>query len=111
VLGYGALGALGSLLVVQVVPYGLALLNGGAEFNMSIERVVGFIIVVVGFAAAGALVALLLGSDATRAKEPIAYGLGWQGLIGGFLQGRRAESEADKAANGDDDGGGQDESE
>jgi hypothetical protein len=89
-MGYGALGALVSLVVVQVVPYGLRLMNG-AQFTMTVGRLVGFFLVLGGFALAGAVVALLFGSDATRAKEPIAYGLGWQGLIGGLLQGVRAE--------------------
>jgi hypothetical protein len=39
-----------------------------------------------GFIAAGGVVAVLVG-DAVKAKQAIAYGLGWQGLIGGFLQG------------------------
>jgi hypothetical protein len=86
-----------SLLVVQVLPYGLALLNG-ADFDPSVGRVVGFVLVLIAFTGAGAVVALLLGNDAVEAKEPIAYGLGWQGLIGGFLQGRRAETELDRLA-------------
>lgn len=39
--------------------------------------------------AAGGVVAYVVG-DARSARHAIAYGLGWQGLIGGYLQGRVA---------------------
>ncbi len=48
-----------ALLVVQVLPWAQALAGGG--------------------------IAVLVG-DATHPKQAIAYGLGWQGLIGGFLK-------------------------
>ena len=75
--------------MVQVLPWGLALTRG-ADLHITPSRVLGAILVVVAFLCIGGLVAVLLG-DATRPRQAIAYGLGWQGLIGGFLQGRRAE--------------------
>ena len=87
--GYGALGALISLVVVQALPWGFALMRG-ADFSVSSRRVLGALIVIVGYMVAGGAVAYLVGS-ATVPRHAIAYGLGWQGLIGGFLQGRRAD--------------------
>jgi hypothetical protein len=72
-------------LVVQVLPFGLAL-AGGAEVTVTLARVLGCVLVLVVFIAAGGVVAILVG-DAVKPKQAIAYGLGWQGLIGGFLQG------------------------
>lgn len=71
--------------MVQVLPFGLALLQG-AVFKVTLLRVIGFLLVLTVFIAAGGVVAILVG-DATEPKQAIAYGLGWQGLIGGFLQG------------------------
>jgi hypothetical protein len=71
----------------------------GAELHLSGTRVLGFLVVLVGYLAAGGLVAYLVG-DATAARHAIAYGLGWQGLIGGFLQGKRAD-EAETETEGD----------
>jgi uncharacterized membrane protein YbjE (DUF340 family) len=80
---------LGSLVVVQVLPWGLRLMRG-AELQISVLRVAGLIVVIVGYMAAGGLVAYLVG-DAIVARHAVAYGMGWQGLIGGFLQGQRAD--------------------
>jgi uncharacterized membrane protein YbjE (DUF340 family) len=83
---YGALGASGSLVVVQAIPWGLRLMRG-ADFHFSPTRLLGAIIVIVGYLVMGGLVATAVGgADAPR--HAIAYGLGWQGLIGGFLQTR-----------------------
>lgn len=77
-------------MVVQVLPWGLAL-AGGANLHITLPRVLGVVLVIAAFIAAGGLVALLFSNDTTSVKEAITYGLGWQGLIGGFIQGRRAE--------------------
>jgi hypothetical protein len=58
---------------------------------------VGFAVVVGGYIAAGGLVAFLVG-DATAARHAVAYGMGWQGLVGGFLQGKRADEAEEEAA-------------
>jgi hypothetical protein len=83
------LGALGSLLFVQVLPWGFGLMHG-AQLTITFSRVLGFMIVLFSFMALGGLVACLVG-DATDARHALFYGLGWQGLIGGFIQGKRAE--------------------
>lgn len=87
--GYGALGALISLVIVQAIPWGFALMRG-ADFHVSSRRVLGAVIVIGGYMVAGGVVASVIG-DAKAARHAIAYGLGWQGLIGGYLQGRRAD--------------------
>jgi uncharacterized membrane protein YbjE (DUF340 family) len=87
--GYGALGALVSLVIVQALPWGFALMRG-ADFHLTPRRALGAAIVIAGYMVAGGIVAFLVGS-ATVPRHAIAYGLGWQGLIGGFLQGRRAD--------------------
>jgi hypothetical protein len=98
--GYGALGALGSLVFVAILPWGLGLM-GGAELIVSFPRLVGVVVVVVATMALGGLVAFVVG-DATSARHAVFYGLGWQGLIGGFIQGRRVEAaEAEPAAEHD----------
>jgi hypothetical protein len=40
---------------------------------------------IVVYVVVGGAVAWIVG-DATHPKQAVAYGLGWQGLIGGFLQ-------------------------
>jgi hypothetical protein len=91
---YGALGALGSLLFAQALPWGLALLHG-AELHITPTRIVGLVVVIAGTMALGGLVAYLIG-DAT-AREAVLYGLGWQGAIGGFIQGTRSVSKETEA--------------
>jgi hypothetical protein len=86
---WGAVGALFALLVVQVLPFAWQLTHG-TPLAVTLTRVLGFVLVVVIFIAAGGGVALLIG-DATQAKQAIAYGLGWQSTIGGFIQGTRAK--------------------
>jgi hypothetical protein len=68
----------------------------GAELHVSVTRVLGFLVVVAGTLALGGLVAYLIG-DATAPRHAVFYGIGWQGLLGGFIQGKRAE-EAEAAA-------------
>jgi hypothetical protein len=87
-MAYGALGALASLVIVQAIPWGFRLLKG-ADVHISVPRVLGLIVVVGGYMVAGAVVAYLVG-QATLPRHAIAYGLGWQGLIGGFLNAQRA---------------------
>jgi hypothetical protein len=88
--GYGSLGAVVALLVVQVLPWAIGLAKG-ADFQITPLRILGAIVVFLIFVLAGGVVAMLVG-DAQHPKQAIAYGLGWQGLIGGFLQGSRAEN-------------------
>lgn len=82
---YGAVGAVVALLVVHVLPWALAL-AGGADVNISVGRIIGVVLVLGVFIVGGGIVAILVG-DATEPKQAIAYGLGWQGTIGGLIQG------------------------
>ncbi len=75
----------------------LKALARGAELRLTFGRIVGALLVIGIFIVAGGVVALLVG-DAMRPKQAIAYGLGWQGLIGGFLQGQRAGAPEPKPA-------------
>lgn len=88
--GYGSLGAVVALLVVQVLPWAVRLAKG-ADFQITLPRVLGAGLVFLIFVVAGGVVAMLVG-DAEHPKQAIAYGLGWQGLIGGFLQSARTEN-------------------
>jgi hypothetical protein len=63
----------------------------GAELHLGWTRVLGFVVLFGGSMALGGLVAYLVG-DATAPRHAIAYGVGWQGLLGGFLQGQRADN-------------------
>ena len=67
----------------------------GAQLRITLPRVLGAAMVFLAYVVAGGVVAMLVG-DAILPKQAIAYGLGWQGLIGGFLQGDRA-SRADSS--------------
>jgi hypothetical protein len=62
----------------------------GAELSIKPKTVFGFVIVFSGTLALGGLVAYLIG-DASAPRDAIFYGLGWQGVLGGFIQGGRAE--------------------
>ncbi len=73
-----------SLVIVQLLPWGLRLTDG-ADLNLTAPRVFGAVIVVACYLIAGGTVACVIG-DATAARHAIAYGLGWQGLVGGLLK-------------------------
>ena len=66
----------------------------GADFHLTPGHLLGTLIVIAGYALAGGVVAFLVGS-ATLPRHALAYGLGWQGLIGGYLQGRAAADQTD----------------
>lgn len=87
---YGAIGAVIALLVVHVLPFAWALL-GGASPMLSTWRVIGALLVLGIFIAVGGVISILLVEESDDAKQAIAYGLGWQASIGGFIQGTRAE--------------------
>lgn len=77
-----------ALAVVQVLPFAIELARGKSNWTLSVGRIIGAALVLTIFIGAGGVVALLIG-DATVAKQAIAYGLGWQATIGGFIQGTR----------------------
>jgi hypothetical protein len=56
---------------------------------LTLPRIVGALLVLAVFVAAGGVVAVVVG-DAVQPKHAIAYGLGWQGFIGGLLRARSA---------------------
>jgi hypothetical protein len=78
-----------ALAVVQVLPFAIELAKGKANWTFSVGRLAGAALVLAIFIVGGGVVALLIG-DATVAKQAIAYGLGWQATVGGFIQGTRA---------------------
>jgi hypothetical protein len=80
-VAWGALGALFTLLVVQVFPAGVSLLKG-ASLDVSIPRVVGALIVVVVFLAAGAVAAIQ--GNPSDSKGAFFYGVGCQTLLAGL---------------------------
>jgi hypothetical protein len=58
--------------------------RGWTKPDLTPVRVVGAALVVVAFAGCGGVVAMLIGG-ATESKHALAYGLGWQGFLGGYL--------------------------
>jgi len=82
---YGALGGFVALVAVQVLPAALKL-AGGADLSLTVPKVLGLVLVFAIFSGLGGFVAFLVG-DATQAKQAVFYGLGWQGTLGGFIQG------------------------
>ena len=70
---------------MQVLPWGLALARGEQHLELNVHRAVGVMVVLGVFIVGGGVVAILVG-DAVRPKQAIAYGVGWQGLFGGFLR-------------------------
>jgi membrane associated rhomboid family serine protease len=88
---YGALGSFAALLVVHALPWGISL-SQGAEVHITPVRVFGVFLIVAVFIVAGGVFAMALG-DADQPKQAIAYGLGWQGSIGGLIQGVRASTD------------------
>lgn len=62
----------------------------GGELAITPTRLLGVLIVFLGTMALGGFVAYLIGG-ATSPRHALFYGLGWQGLIGGAIQGGRAE--------------------
>jgi hypothetical protein len=85
---YGALGAFGALLVVQVLPVAFSLAHG-ATLQLSFGRVLGAIVVILIFVALGGVTALLVADGSSAVKYPLTAGLGWQSTIGGLIQGTR----------------------
>jgi hypothetical protein len=61
-------------------------LTKGADVHITLWRVVGAALVLLIFVSAGGFVAFLVG-DATHIKQAVIYGLGWEGTLGGFIQG------------------------
>lgn len=71
-----------------MLPLALAL-RSGANVDPTFKKVAGSLMTLVIFLVLGGVAALIVG-DAVHPKQAIAYGLGWQGTIGGFVQGQRA---------------------
>jgi len=76
------------LVIVQALPWGWKLAQGH-DVRVTPKRLLGVVVVVLAYVVAGGTIAYVVG-DAKSARHAIAYGLAWQGLIGGFLQGRVA---------------------
>jgi hypothetical protein len=86
----GATGATLGAFIVQLLPFGYALVAGKVDIECTIGRMIGMMIVVVGLVAVGGLAALGVGSAATATDpiQAIACGLGWQSTVGGLLNAR-----------------------
>jgi hypothetical protein len=93
-MGYGALGALFTLLVVQVLPWGVSLARGHAQIQVTRPRVVGVGLVFAGFIVGGAVVAYLFSNDLTGTRDAIEHGIAWQGIAGGIPQAVAASNRA-----------------
>jgi hypothetical protein len=92
IFAYGAAGAVFGAFVVQLMPVGFALAYKKVALDLDFGSVVGILIILVGFAGLGGLAALGVGNadnvtNVTRPAQAVAYGLGWQGLLGGLLAG------------------------
>ena len=90
VFAYGAAGAAFGAVVVQTLPVGVALKRGEAQLAIKPGAVIGALLIVLCFAGLGGVVALGVSgagspTKAKTASEAIAYGLGFQGLVGGLL--------------------------
>ena len=83
---WGVTGAFMALVAVQGLPLAEALLRGELAWRPTPGRLLGLTGFVAFFLGLGGAVALLLG-DATEPKHAIAYGLGWQAILGGYIKG------------------------
>jgi len=83
---WGALGAFCSYLVVFVLPEFLKLRKEKSFTFSAIGLIaalgIGFVFLFVG----GVLTIAYAGDDATAFKQPLAYGLGVEGILGGTLK-------------------------
>ena len=88
----GALGVVGALITLSVtliLPAAVTLSNGGTPPQLTVWRVAASAVVLIIYAAAGAVAALYIG-DAGTAKEAVYYGMAWQALIGGVIKSGQA---------------------
>lgn len=82
-----------ALLAVQGLPLAGALARGELEWQPSVGRILGVVGFVTAFVSLGGAAALVVG-DAAEAKHAIAYGLGWQGILGGYITGTTRKAAA-----------------
>jgi hypothetical protein len=91
VFGWGAAGAAFGFVFTQLLPVGVALTKDDAVLRpVTGRRIGGFLIIAMGFAGLGGLIALGVGSaggdaEAKTLVQAITYGIGWQGLFGGLI--------------------------
>lgn len=81
----GIVGAMVTLGVTLILPAAFRLANGGTAPQFTIGRIIGWVIILLIYAAAGAVAALFIGDAATK-KEAVYYGMAWQALIGGVIK-------------------------
>jgi hypothetical protein len=86
---FGAFGAVVVLLVVRLLPVATELARGAPAPNVTGPRVLGSVLLFAIFAVGGGVAAVLVG-EAIEPKHAIAYGLGWQGILGGVIQEARS---------------------
>lgn len=85
----GVVGAMITLGVTFILPAAVRLANGSAAPQITLGRVMGWLLVLVIYAAAGAVAALYIG-DAGTEKEAVYYGMAWQAIIGGVIKSGQA---------------------
>ncbi len=96
---WGVIGALISLLAIQGLPLAHKLATGQLDWKPAPLRCVGVAAFVVFFLALGGGVAILVGG-ATEAKHAIFYGLGWQGILSGYMRSSRSGPPTAQSAEG-----------
>ena len=91
IFGWGAAGATFGFVFTQLLPVGMALTKDDVVLRpVTRRRLGGFLIIAIGFAGLGGLVALGVGSaggdaEAKTLVQALTYGVGWQGLFGGLI--------------------------
>ncbi|HEY2334171.1 MAG TPA: hypothetical protein VGH58_04075 [Solirubrobacterales bacterium] len=85
----GVVGVMITLAVTLILPAAVRLANGSAPPQVTLGRVIGWLLVLVIYAAAGAVAALYIG-DAGTEKEAVYYGMAWQAVIGGVIKSGQA---------------------
>jgi len=83
---WGVVGALMALIAVQGLPIAGKLARHELDWEPSWSGGAGVVAFTAFFLALGGGVAVLVG-EATEAKHAVFYGLGWQGILGGYIKG------------------------
>ena len=86
---WGVAGGLIALAITQVLPAAAQLMHGAAGPVISRWRVIGAVIVVAIFGAAGGAAAMIMG-DAKKPGNAIVYGMAWEAILGGAIKTGRA---------------------
>ena len=83
---WGVVGALMALLAVQGLPIAAKLARHELDWEPNLSGTLGVLAFTSFFLGLGGGVAVLVG-EATDPKHAVFYGLGWQGILGGYIKG------------------------